>query len=226
MRVLSENLANAQSTGKTPGSDPYARKVISFESQLDEATGTNFVKVSGIDRHQAPFRIEHNPGHPAADAKGFVKLPNVDMLVEVADMREANRSYRGQPAGHAAGARDDLDDDRPAEERLMIERISPSPVDPCCAFNPRGGCHAPGCRRRACSEAAGVDFGSMLGDLAAKTAGDVRNAETLSIAGVRGQASVQQVVEAVMSAEQSLQTAIAVRDKVVSAYLEISRMSI
>jgi flagellar hook-basal body complex protein FliE len=66
----------------------------------------------------------------------------------------------------------------------------------------------------------------MMGDLAAKTAGEVRNAETLSIAGVRGQASVQQVVEAVMSAEQSLQTAIAVRDKVVSAYLEISRMSI
>ena len=50
-------------------------------------------KVSGIDRHQAPFRIEHNPGHPAADAKGFVKLPNVDILVEVADMREANRSF-------------------------------------------------------------------------------------------------------------------------------------
>jgi flagellar basal-body rod protein FlgC len=93
MRVLSENLANAQATGTTPGSDPYARKVISFESQLDEATGTNFVKVSGIDRHQAPFRIEHNPGHPAADAKGFVKLPNVDILVEVADMREANRSF-------------------------------------------------------------------------------------------------------------------------------------
>lgn len=93
MRVLSENLANAQSTGKTPGSDPYARKVISFESQLDEATGTSFVKVSGIDRHHAPFRIEHNPGHPAADDKGFVKLPNVDILVEVADMREANRSF-------------------------------------------------------------------------------------------------------------------------------------
>ena len=93
LRVLSENLANAQSTGKTPGSDPYARKTISFESQLDEATGTSLVKVAGVDRARSPFRVEHNPGHPAADAKGFVKLPNVDILVEVADMREANRSF-------------------------------------------------------------------------------------------------------------------------------------
>jgi flagellar basal-body rod protein FlgC len=93
LRVLSENLANAQSTGKTPGADPYTRKTISFESELDEATGTSFVKVSGIDRHHSPYRIEHNPGHPAADAKGFVKLPNVDIMVEIADVREANRSY-------------------------------------------------------------------------------------------------------------------------------------
>ena len=93
LRVLSENLANANSTGKTPGADPYARKTISFESQVDEALGTSFVKVAGIDRHRSPFRIEHNPGHPAADAKGFVKMPNVDIMVEVTDMREANRSY-------------------------------------------------------------------------------------------------------------------------------------
>jgi flagellar basal-body rod protein FlgC len=93
LRVLSENLANANSTGKTPGADPYARKTVSFESVVDEAEGTNLVRVSGIDRHRAPFRTEHNPGHPAADAKGFVKLPNVDIMVEVTDMREANRSY-------------------------------------------------------------------------------------------------------------------------------------
>ena len=93
LRVLSENLANAQSTGKTAGAEPYARKTISFESELDDTSGTSLVKVSGIDRHRSPFRIEHNPGHPAADAKGFVKLPNVDIMVEVADMREANRSY-------------------------------------------------------------------------------------------------------------------------------------
>jgi flagellar basal-body rod protein FlgC len=93
LRVISENLANAQSTGKTPGSAPYTRKVVSFESQFDEAAAGNLVKVAGIDAHRSAFRVEHNPGHPAADANGYVKLPNVDMLVEVADMREANRSY-------------------------------------------------------------------------------------------------------------------------------------
>jgi flagellar basal-body rod protein FlgC len=93
LRVVAENLANAQSTGRTAGSDPYTRKAISFESEIDEATGVNTVKVAGIDRHRSAYRVEHNPGHPAADAKGFVKLPNVDVMVEVADMREANRTY-------------------------------------------------------------------------------------------------------------------------------------
>jgi flagellar basal-body rod protein FlgC len=93
LRVVSENMANAQSTGATPGANPYTRKTVSFESELDEATGGSVVRVSGIDHHRAPYRIEHNPGHPAADANGFVKLPNVDVMVEAADMREANRSY-------------------------------------------------------------------------------------------------------------------------------------
>ncbi|HEY8241413.1 MAG TPA: flagellar basal body rod protein FlgC [Kiritimatiellia bacterium] len=91
--VVSENLANMQSTGKTPGADPYSRKTISFAAELDEAYGAKFVKVDHIDTDRAPFRIEHDPSHPAADANGNVKLPNVDMLVELADMREANRSY-------------------------------------------------------------------------------------------------------------------------------------
>lgn len=93
LRVVSENLANAQSTGRAPGADPYTRKTISFESEVDDAMGANLVKVAGIDRHRSPYRVEHNPGHPAADANGYVKLPNVDVLVEVADMREANRSF-------------------------------------------------------------------------------------------------------------------------------------
>ena len=93
LRVVSENLANAQSTGRAPGADHYTRKTISFESEVDDAMGANLVKVAGIDRHRSPYRVEHNPGHPAADANGYVKLPNVDVLVEVADMREANRSF-------------------------------------------------------------------------------------------------------------------------------------
>jgi flagellar basal-body rod protein FlgC len=93
MRVVSENLANAQSTGRVPGADPYTRKVVSFQTEIDEAVNANLVKVESVDLHRSPFRIEHDPTNPAADANGFVKLPNVNMLVEMADMREANRSY-------------------------------------------------------------------------------------------------------------------------------------
>lgn len=78
----------------------------------------------------------------------------------------------------------------------------------------------------AAAEAPGANFGAVLGDLFASTAGAIKQAETISVAGIKGQATVQQVVEAVMSAEQSLQSALAVRDKVVGAYLEISRMQI
>jgi flagellar basal-body rod protein FlgC len=93
MRIVSENLANAQSTGNTPGSDPYGRKVITFDSEVDRDTGVNFVKIDAIEADQEPFRLEHNPGHPAADANGYVKMPNVNMLTEMADMREAGRAY-------------------------------------------------------------------------------------------------------------------------------------
>jgi flagellar basal-body rod protein FlgC len=94
LTIVSENMANSESTGQTPGSDPYTRKTISFESELDDASGASVVKVSSIDNDKAPFRLEHRPGHPAADANGYVKLPNVNTLVELADMREANRSYQ------------------------------------------------------------------------------------------------------------------------------------
>jgi len=93
MLVVSENLANAQSTGNTPGANPYTRKTVSFESALDDATGAQLVKVDQVDLDKKPYRIEFDPGHPAADADGNVKMPNVDMLVELADMRESNRTY-------------------------------------------------------------------------------------------------------------------------------------
>ena len=93
MRVASENLANAQSTGDTPGSNPYQRKLVNFRGMLDEMSGADLVTVDRITRDNAPFRTEYKPGHPAADDNGYVKLPNVDMLVETADMREASRSY-------------------------------------------------------------------------------------------------------------------------------------
>jgi flagellar basal-body rod protein FlgC len=93
LRVVSENLANAQSTGSVAGADPYARKTVTFESELDHAMGVELVQIKSVGTDRSPFRIEHDPGHPAADAKGFVKYPNVNILMEMADMREANRSY-------------------------------------------------------------------------------------------------------------------------------------
>jgi len=93
MRVLSENLANSQSTGDTPGADAYRRKTISFSWELDRSLGASSAKVSRISEDPSEFTIEYDPGNPAADDKGMVKRPNVNMLIELADMREANRSY-------------------------------------------------------------------------------------------------------------------------------------
>ena len=93
LRVVSENIANAQSTGSTPGAAPYARQTVSFESEMDRTLGANLVEVKSIGVDSTPFKLERDPGNPAADENGMVKMPNVDVLVELADMREANRSY-------------------------------------------------------------------------------------------------------------------------------------
>jgi flagellar basal-body rod protein FlgC len=93
LRVVSENIANANSTGPTPGSDPYQRKTVIFASEFDKLLGAADVSVRDIGVDPAPFQVEHDPGNPAADANGNVKLPNVNVIVEMADMREANRSY-------------------------------------------------------------------------------------------------------------------------------------
>ena len=94
LRVVNENIANVESAGSAPGADPYSRKTTTFENEYNRAAGVRLVKIKSIGTDDAPFRIEHNPGHPAADERGFVKLPNVDLLIEMADAREANRSYQ------------------------------------------------------------------------------------------------------------------------------------
>ena len=93
LRIVSESIANAQSVGSSAGADPYVRKTVSFESALDRASGADVVEVKAIGTDQTPFKLERDPGNPAADANGMVKMPNVDVLIELADMREANRSY-------------------------------------------------------------------------------------------------------------------------------------
>jgi flagellar basal-body rod protein FlgC len=93
LRVVAENIANAQSTGATPGSDPYRRKTIVFQSEFDRLLGAPLADVAHIGVDPSPFAVQYDPGNPAADAEGNVKLPNVNILVEMTDMREASRSY-------------------------------------------------------------------------------------------------------------------------------------
>ena len=93
MRVISENIANADSTAPTAGGDPYRRKVPTFSSALDRTLDAKVVALGKIRPDQAAFRIKHEPSNPAADAAGNVKYPNVNSLVEMTDMRDAQRSY-------------------------------------------------------------------------------------------------------------------------------------
>ena len=93
MRVISENIANADSTAKTAGGDPYRRKVPTFSSELDRALDARVVSLGRIKPDTSDFRVKHEPGNPAADAKGYVLMPNVNGLVETADMKAAQRSY-------------------------------------------------------------------------------------------------------------------------------------
>ena len=93
LRVVAENLANADSVSELAGGDPYRRKTISFKNQLDRELGMETVQVSKVGEDPSDFRMKYDPGNPAADAKGYVKLPNVNSLIEMSDMREAQRSY-------------------------------------------------------------------------------------------------------------------------------------
>ncbi|QDO99389.1 flagellar basal body rod protein FlgC [Ferrovibrio terrae] len=93
LKIISENLANSDSLGKTPGSDPYRRKVVSFKSELDRAMGANLVKAQKPQQDRSDFELKYDPGHPSANADGYVKMPNVKSVIEMADMREAQRTY-------------------------------------------------------------------------------------------------------------------------------------
>jgi flagellar basal-body rod protein FlgC len=93
MRVIAENIANADSGPERPGADPYRRKMVSFERHLDRGLDAQLVALGKVQRDPTDFKVKHEPGNPAADANGDVKMPNVNQLVEMVDMREAQRSY-------------------------------------------------------------------------------------------------------------------------------------
>jgi flagellar basal-body rod protein FlgC len=93
MKVIAENIANANSTAPNPGADPYQRKIATFGQVLDRETGGTGVKMTGVQRDRSEFRLRYDPTHPGADANGYVKMPNVNTLLESMDMREAQRAY-------------------------------------------------------------------------------------------------------------------------------------
>lgn len=93
LRVISENIANADSTGTRPGEDPYRRKTISFKSELDRKMGVELVKADKYGNDQTQFPKKYDPGNPIADKDGYVSYPNVKPMVEMVDMREARRGY-------------------------------------------------------------------------------------------------------------------------------------
>jgi flagellar basal-body rod protein FlgC len=93
MRIIAENLANSDSTAQSAGADPYRRKIPTFRSEMDRALDANVVKLGPVRNDTTDFPVKQQPGHPAADAAGNVKYPNVNALLEMTDMREAQRSY-------------------------------------------------------------------------------------------------------------------------------------
>ena len=93
MRVIAENIANADATATTPDSDPYRRRITTFQSALDRESGGKLVALGRVETDKTNFSERFQPGHPAADARGYVKYPNVNTAIETVDLREAQRSY-------------------------------------------------------------------------------------------------------------------------------------
>src|SRR5689334_17395903 len=93
MRIISENIANANSTSPTADGDPYRRKIATVKSEFDRELNASMVQSARPINDMSEFRMQYDPGNPAADSKGYVKLPNVNSLIEIMDMRDAQRSY-------------------------------------------------------------------------------------------------------------------------------------
>lgn len=93
MRVIAENMANADSGPERPGADPYRRKIPTFQRRFDRELDAQVVDMGRVQRDQSAFRVKFEPGNPTADAAGNVRMPNVNSLIETVDMREAQRSY-------------------------------------------------------------------------------------------------------------------------------------
>ncbi|OKH89045.1 flagellar basal body rod protein FlgC [Thalassospira sp. TSL5-1] len=93
LRVAAENMANADSLPTGPGQEPYRRKILTFKNVMDREAGVDLVKVNKVYDDKSPFGMKYEPSHPAANAQGYVQTPNVSTMIEMMDLREAQRSY-------------------------------------------------------------------------------------------------------------------------------------
>jgi len=93
MRVISENIANADTAATTKNGDPYKRKVVTFKNELDRKLGQETVQIDKVSQSTDDFKMKYEPSNPAADTNGYVKYPNVNPIIEMMDMKEAQRSY-------------------------------------------------------------------------------------------------------------------------------------
>jgi flagellar basal-body rod protein FlgC len=98
LRVIAENLANENTTGSSPGADAFRRKTVTFDNRMDQAVGAELVNVSKIGQEMSDLPLRYDPSNPAANADGYVKVPNVNSFVEMMDMRDAERSYQANLA--------------------------------------------------------------------------------------------------------------------------------
>jgi flagellar basal-body rod protein FlgC len=98
LRVIAENLANENTTGSSPGADAYRRKTVTFDNEMDQASGAELVTVTKIGQDMSDLPLRYDPSNPAANAAGYVKVPNVNSFVEMMDMRDAERSYEANLA--------------------------------------------------------------------------------------------------------------------------------
>jgi flagellar basal-body rod protein FlgC len=102
LRVVAENLANAQSTATGPGGEPYQRKLVTFRNQLDREMNVETVRVDKVERDPSEFELRYDPGNPAANNDGYVQMPNVKPMIELMDMREAQRTYEANMSAMSA----------------------------------------------------------------------------------------------------------------------------
>ena len=94
IKIIAQNIANASATAETPNGKPYQRQIVTFKDEYDKANGAYIVKTNGVRKDTSDFTKKYDPSHPAADAQGYVLMPNVNPLVEMMDMSDANRAYQ------------------------------------------------------------------------------------------------------------------------------------